>query len=198
MTTNTATADVSSRQGGLGKGINIGIAVSALVALVGIVLWVMQLSGGLVQTGMRDLNTWGLYITLFMFFVGLSAGGLIISSVPKALGVKGFGGISKVAIWTSIVCTVLALIFIVIDMGHPFRAWELFVYSNFSSPLMWDVAVILTYLILSVVYLWATVSHEKGKVSAVALRVISVIALAVAILVHSVTAWIFGLQVAHP
>lgn len=180
-----------------GRGINIGIVAAAVVALAGIALWVVQLSGGLAQTGMRNLDSWGLYITSFMFFVGLSAGGLIISSVPRAFGMKGFGGISKVAVWTSICCTVLAIGFVVIDLGQPLRLWELFAYSNLGSPLMWDIIVLGTYLILSIVYLWATIRFESGKGSERALRVISVIALVCAVLVHSVTAWIFGLQQAH-
>ena len=181
----------------MGKGLNVGIIVAALLTVAGLVLWGVQLSGGLVQTGMRNMDSWGLYITMFMFLVGLSAGGLIISSVPRAFGMKGFGGISKVAVWTSICCTVLAIGFVVIDLGQPLRLWELFAYSNLGSPLMWDIMVLGTYLILSIVYLWATLRAEAGKVSAVALRVISVIALVCAVLVHSVTAWIFGLQQSH-
>ena len=180
-----------------GRGLNIGIAVAAALTVAGLALWFVQLSGGMVQTGMRNLDSWGLYITMFMFLVGLSAGGLIISSVPKAFGMAGFGGVSKVAVWTSICCTVLAIGFVVVDLGQPMRLWELFAYSNLGSPLMWDIVVLGTYLVLSVVYLWATLRAEAGKVSARALRTISVIALACAVLVHSVTAWIFGLQQAH-
>lgn len=177
-----------------GRGLNIGIAVAAAVMVVGIVLWAIQLSGGMVQTGMRNLDSWGLYITSFMFFVGLSAGGLIISSVPKAFGIAGFGGISKVAVMSSIACTVAAIGLVVVDLGQPVRLWELFAYSNLGSPLMWDIVVLGTYLILSCVYLWAQVRADAGKVSHTALRVISVVALVCAVLVHSVTAWIFGLQ----
>ena len=180
-----------------GKGLTIGIAASGVLVVLGIVLWVMQLSGGMVQTAMRNLDSWGLYITMFMFFVGLSAGGLIISSVPKAFGIKGFGGISKVAVMSSIAATVAAIGFVVVDLGQPLRVWELFAYSNLGSPLMWDIIVLATYLILSCVYLWAQVQAERGKVSHTALRVISVVALVCAILVHSVTAWIFGLQQSH-
>ena len=129
-----------------------------------------------------------------MFFVGLSAGGLIISSVPKAFGIAGFGGISKVAVMSSIACTVAAIGMVVVDLGQPARLWELFAYSNLGSPLMWDIVVLGTYLILSCVYLWAQVRADAGKVSHTALRVISVVALVTAVLVHSVTAWIFGLQ----
>ena len=180
-----------------GKGLTIGIGVCAVLAVIGVALWVVQLTGGMVQTAMRNLDSWGLYITMFMFFVGLSAGGLIISSVPKAFGIRGFGGISKVAVMSSIAATVAAIGFVVVDLGQPLRVWELFAYSNLGSPLMWDIIVLATYLVLSCAYLWAQVQAERGKVSATALRVISVVALVCAILVHSVTAWIFGLQQSH-
>lgn len=180
-----------------GTGLKAGIAIAAILTIAGIVCWGVQLAGGMVQTNMRNMDSWGLYITNFMFFVGLSAGGLIISSIPNAFGMKGFGGISKVAIWTSICCTCVAIGFVVVDLGGPARLWELFVYSNLSSPLMWDILVLGTYLILSIVYLWAYLKSEAGKVSHTAIRVISVIALVVAILVHSVTAWIFSLAPAH-
>ncbi len=192
-TTAAVAAKAPAKKGG-GAGLNIAIGVSAVLVAAGLVLWAMQLSGGMVQTAMRNLDSWGLYITGFMFFVGLSAGGLIISSVPKAFGLSGFGGISKVAVMTSIAATVAAIGLVVVDMGQPFRVWELFVYSNLGSPLMWDIIVLMVYLILSCVYLWAQVQAEKGKVGHTALRVISVVALVTAVLVHSVTAWIFGLQ----
>ena len=99
--------------------------------------------------------------------------------------------------WTSITCTCLAIGYVVVDLGGPFRVWELFIYSNLGSPLMWDIIVLFVYLILSIVYLWAQVRHEAGKVSATALRIVSFIALVCAVLVHSVTAWIFSLQQAH-
>ncbi|MBB3171404.1 NrfD/PsrC family molybdoenzyme membrane anchor subunit [Parvibacter caecicola] len=194
-TTAAVAAKAPAKKGG--AGLNIAIGASAVVTAIGIALWAVQMSGGMVQTAMRNLDSWGLYITSFMFFVGLSAGGLIISSVPKAFGLKGFGGISKVAVMTSIAATVAAIGLVVVDMGQPFRVWELFVYSNLGSPLMWDIIVLMVYLILSCVYLWAQIAAEKGKVSHAALRVISVVALVCAVTVHSVTAWIFGLQQSH-
>lgn len=69
-----------------GKGLNIGIAVAAVLTVAGLALWGMQLSGGLVQTGMRNFDSWGLYITMFMFLVGLSAGGLIFSPWVSTTG----------------------------------------------------------------------------------------------------------------
>ena len=165
------------------------MALGALLASVYIA------SSGTAWLSDSEIN--GGNLSVLTVTMSLSAGGLIISSVPKAFGIAGFGGISKVAVFSSIACTVCAIGLVVVDMGQPFRVWELFVYSNMGSPLMWDIIVLATYLILSCVYLWAQLRAERGQMSAVALRVISVVALVCAVLVHSVTAWIFGLQQGH-
>ena len=157
MTENVSAASVAKAPAAKfgGKGLNVAIVVAAILTIAGLALWVFQLMGGMVYTNMRNFDSWGLYITMFMFLVGLSAGGLIISSAPRVFGVEGFGGISKIAVWTSICCTVLAIGFVVVDLGQPLRLWELFAYSNLGSPLMWDIVVLGTYLILSIVYLLA-------------------------------------------
>lgn len=174
----------------------IAIMAVALIAIT-MGLWAYQLMSGLKVTNMRTLDSWGLYITNFMFMVGLSAGGLIISSAPKVFNLKGFEGISKVAIWTSICCTVLAMAFVIIDMGNPLRIWELIASPNVTSPLVWDVAVLTLYLVLSIFYLRNCVRAEKGIAGHLSQKVFSTVALLVAILVHSVTAWVFSLEVSH-
>ena len=107
---------------------------------------------------------------------------------------EGFGGVSKIAVWTSICCTVLAIGFVVIDLGQPLRLWELFVYSNLGSPLMvgHHRAGHVPDPVHRVFVGYAALRGRQG--SAAALRVVSAIALVCAVLVHSVTAWIFGLQ----
>jgi molybdopterin-containing oxidoreductase family membrane subunit len=57
--------------------------------------------------------------------------------------------------------------------------------------------VLSLYRIISIIYLWATLRVENGRGSSGGLRVLSAIALVAAIMVHTVTAWIFGLQIAH-
>lgn len=174
------------------------LGITGILAVAGLALWAYQLSSGLIVTDMRNLSSWGLYITMFMFFIGLSAGGLIIATVPRVFNLRGFKSVSKVAVFSSICCTILATAFVVIDLGRPERVWHLIAYSNFTSPLMWDIIVITTYLIVSIVYLRANLRAEKGQGSEKALKVLSLVALVTAVLVHSVTAWIFGLQIARP
>ncbi len=67
--------------------------IGVLFALMGLgfAAWVYQLSEGLTVTGMNNVNSWGLYIIAFMYFVGLSAGGLIVVAARalKALEQQG-------------------------------------------------------------------------------------------------------------
>ena len=51
------------RSGKGGRGLTVGIAAGAVLAVAGIALWAVQLSGGMAQTAMRNLDSWGLYIT---------------------------------------------------------------------------------------------------------------------------------------
>ncbi|MBQ9042829.1 MAG: polysulfide reductase NrfD [Eggerthellaceae bacterium] len=166
--------------------------VLALLTIVGVACWVFQLVGGLGVTGMSNVTSWGLYICMFMLFVGLSAGGLIVASSAHVFGIESFKPIAKPAVILSTVCICVAAVLILVDLGGIQRFWRLFTGPNFTSPLMWDVCIIVVYLVINILDL---VWMQRGAGDKV--RKLSYVALPVAILVHSVTAWIFGLQIAR-
>ncbi|QGP93107.1 Polysulfide reductase, NrfD [Neomoorella glycerini] len=171
------------------------LGVLLLLSLGGLLAWIYQVANGLVVTGMRNIVSWGLYISAFMFLVGLSAGGLIVSSSATVFNIRQFKPAAKPAILLSAVCIIMAVMFIFVDLGRPDRFFNLLLTPKFNSPLIWDVVVIAVYLAISLYYLWLT---SRPKLEENRYRVISALALPVAILVHSVTAWIFGLQIARP
>ncbi|MDR2197206.1 MAG: polysulfide reductase NrfD [Coriobacteriales bacterium] len=171
------------------------IVILAIITLVGIGAWVYQLANGLAVTGMNNGTSWGLYITCFMFFVGLSAGGLIVASSAAVFGVRQYKQVAKPAVLLSTVCIIAAAAFVLIDLGGVQRVFNLILHPNLTSPLMWDVLVIAIYLIINIVYL-VLMGRRSNVASDRALAITSRLALPVAILVHSVTAWIFGLQIA--
>ncbi len=178
------------------KSLFSGRSLAAIVVLAAVVVaaaccWVWQQMCGLGITGMNNSNSWGLYITAFMFFVGLSAGGLIVASSAHVFGIESFKRVSVPAVITSIVCICCAGAFVLIDLGGVARVWRMLVGLNFTSPLAWDMIVITCYLVINVLDLVWLVRGDERKVA-----VLSRVALPVAILVHSVTAWIFGLQIA--
>ena len=168
------------------------LGIFALLALVGIGCWIYQLANGLAVTGMSNANSWGLYITMFMLFVGLSAGGLIVASSAHVFGIERFKPIAKPAVICSTACICVAAMFVLVDLGGIQRVWRLITGPNALSPLLWDMIIITVYLIINILDL---VWMQKGQEEKV--RKLSYVALPVAILVHSVTAWIFGLQIAR-
>ena len=169
----------------------IGVGVLAAIMVIGFCAYLFQLTQGLCVTGMSNGVSWGLYITCFMFFVGLSAGGLIVASSAHVFGIESFKRVSMPAVITSTVCILCAGAFILIDLGGIQRIWNMFIHLNFTSPLAWDMCVITTYLVINVLdIIWLRRGDERK------VKMLSYVALPVAILVHSVTAWIFGLEIA--
>ena len=167
--------------------------VLGVLALAGVAAWIYQLANGLGVTGMNNGTSWGLYITMFMLFVGLSAGGLIVASSASVFHVERFKRVALPAVILSTVCICLAGMFVLIDLGGIQRVWRILTGPNFASPLLWDVIVITLYLVINVLYLYFMTSKKANPHT---VSVISRVALPVAILVHSVTAWIFALQIA--
>jgi len=193
------------------------IWIAALVALIvlGFGVWIYQVIRGLQVTDMRDNVIWGLYIITFMFFVGLSAGGLIVASAGRLFGVDRFAPIVRLAIVEATVTIATAALLIIPDLGHVQHIYNLFIHAHWLSPMIWDVTVILIYLVLSLLYLWLYTRRDlaaRGSWLALGTKdtgragrdrdhhltyVLAWIALPAAVLVHSITAWIFGLQISR-
>jgi dimethyl sulfoxide reductase membrane subunit len=165
-----------------------------ILMLLGFATWIYQLNAGLVSTGMSNPVSWGLYIIVFAFLVGLSAGGLIVSALAYILKNERLEKIAPLGVVVAVACVIGAMAMIIPDVGHPEKVFNILFSGNVASPLFWDIVILFTYLIIGLVELWLIVrgtAHAK-------LRWMAYLILPVAILVHSVTAWIFGLQVGRP
>jgi dimethyl sulfoxide reductase membrane subunit len=187
--------EVQRRPIGLAQG---WLAALALLLCLGIGAWIYQLTQGLVATGMRDVVSWGLYIFTFAFFVGLSAGGLIMASGAEVFGVESLKPLARIGVLTAAACVAVAGITIIPDLGQPERVFNLFLYPNWSSPLIWDVTIIICYFVFAVVDLFVLTRHRPSLGRTRALRALAYAGLPMAVLLHSITAWIFGLQISRP
>ncbi len=173
----------------------VWITTLAIGLLVGLASFVYQWSNGLGVTGLSNTITWGLYIVAFMFLIGVSAGGLIVVAGAELADSHRFEHINRLAVVCSVAAVATAAGTILPDLGRPERAWKMLVQPHLTSPLVWDMAVLTVYLVIGVVDLWILTRVPVPKKQ---LRVMAIVSLPVAILVHSVTAWIFGLLVARP
>ncbi len=194
----TGTAALRAKANRSARPIAWWYAALVLVMAWGLAAWIDELRVGLAATGMRDVVSWGLYILTFAFFIGLSAGGLIMASSAEVFGIKALKPLSRLGVLSAAACVCVAGLMIIPDLGKPFRILNIFIHPNWSSPLVWDVLIISVYFVFSLVDLFVLQRRARGtsKWRATA-RVLAYIGPPAAILLHSVTAWIFGLQISR-
>jgi molybdopterin-containing oxidoreductase family membrane subunit len=127
--------------------------------LLGVIGWGVyaystQLRDGLVVTGMRDRISWGLYIATFVFFIGISHAGTLISAILRVSHAGWRTPVTRMAEFITVVALVCGASFVLIDLGRPDRILNVVVYGRWQSPIVWDVLAITTYLTASVTYLF--------------------------------------------
>ncbi|MDP2918618.1 MAG: NrfD/PsrC family molybdoenzyme membrane anchor subunit [Dehalococcoidia bacterium] len=132
--------------------------------------WVLQLTGGLGITAMRTPvgPAWGIYIVNFVFFASMAHGGMAISAAVHLLKAEKFKPIARMGEVLTIVSLAMAGLSIIIDMGRPDRAFNMIRFwpeRVGTSPLTWDVTVIVLYLVLSLSFLWLTMRRDLARLA---------------------------------
>ncbi|MEI6679137.1 MAG: NrfD/PsrC family molybdoenzyme membrane anchor subunit [Mariniphaga sp.] len=122
----------------------LGMGLSACIYA-----YYIQWDKGLIVTGLRDYTSWGMYIANFVFFVATSLVGMLISSVLGLIGFKWVKPIARIAEIIAVAFAAIAGLVIVSDMGRPERLPYVFLYGRIQSPIIWDVTVVTTYLVIS-------------------------------------------------
>lgn len=205
-----------------GRSFYISVAILFSIALFAVWTWYHQLETGLGVTGMNRPVFWGIYITNFVFFIGISHAGTLISAILRLCQAEWRRSITRAAE----VITVLVLFFgvfnIIVDLGRPDRAMNVIKHGQFRSPLLWDVTSISTYLMASSIYLllplipdiailrdrkvrfhWLykflsfgwTGTEKQHKRLGIAISVMAVLVIPIAVSVHTVVSWVFGMTV---
>lgn len=130
------------------------VAFLLLVIAWGIYAYSRQLQDGLIVTGMRDRISWGLYITTFVFFIGISHAGTLISAILRVSQAPWRTPITRMAEFITVVALICGALFVIIDLGRPDRVLNVVIYGRWQSPIIWDVLAITTYLTASIAYLF--------------------------------------------
>jgi molybdopterin-containing oxidoreductase family membrane subunit len=125
-----------------------------IICAIGVYAYYRQLRYGLVVTEMRDYASWGIYISNFVFFVAISLVGSLITAVLRLANVHWSTPLTRIAEIIAVSAIVFASIIIVVDMGRPERFYNLLLHPRIQSPIMWDVVVIATYFVISMLLLY--------------------------------------------
>jgi molybdopterin-containing oxidoreductase family membrane subunit len=137
-----------------GRAFYLSLSVLVVIILWAVFAYVQQYRDGLGITGLARPIFWGVYITNFVFFIGISHAGTLISAILRLAKAEWRRSITR----SAEVITVLVLFFgvgnILMDLGRPDRMLNIIQFAQFQSPLLWDVSSISVYLTASSVYLY--------------------------------------------
>lgn len=135
------------------------LLVAGLVALVGIgaFAYATQLRDGLAVTGLAPTGNkvmWGVYITNFVFFIGISHAGTLISAMLRVTKAGWRTPITRMAELITVVALSVGMLMPIVDLGRPDRLLNVIRYGRWQSAILWDFLAISTYLLGSIVYLY--------------------------------------------
>ena len=137
--------------------VSMVLVLSALS--MGIFAWSFQLRHGLEGSGISHPIAWGVYITNFVFWIGIGHAGTLISAVLYLVRAPFRNSIYRASEAMTVFAVMTAGLFPVIHLGRAWFAYWLLPYPNqrelwvnFKSPLLWDVFAISTYMSVSIAF----------------------------------------------
>ena len=131
--------------------LHLWIGFLLIVLGAGAVAYGIVMVKGLSVTNLTDLVPWGLWITIDLSAIALSAGAFTLCAVVYLLGLKQYEPVARTATFIGLIGYTMALLTLLLDIGRPDRFWHAIVYWNTHS-LLWEVSMCLT-LYLSVLAL---------------------------------------------
>ena len=122
---------------------HLWIGFLLLVLAAGMVAYGMVLVKGLSVTNLTDLVPWGLWITIDLSAIALSAGAFLLCAAVYLLGLKRYEPVARTATFIGLIGYSMAILTLLLDIGRPDRFWHALVYWNTHS-LLWEVSMCLT------------------------------------------------------
>jgi Ni/Fe-hydrogenase subunit HybB-like protein len=223
---NVVEQDLLATLNPLGRTGRVWIASLLGVCGMALVAYIYQLASGLHVTAMRDYVSWGAYMTSFVFFIGISHAGTLISAILRVTNAGWRRPITRMAEAITVIALMVGASMVVIDMGRPDRILYLLTHGRLQSPILWDLVSVTTYITGSFLYLYvamipdmpilARAARERGRSPRLvrlyerlslgyretpehrrrltrALGAMAVIIIPVAVSVHTVVSWVFGM-----
>jgi molybdopterin-containing oxidoreductase family membrane subunit len=138
------------------------IAILLVVIGWGLVMYVRQLQLGLGVTGMQRPVYWAIYMVNFIFFIGISHAGTLISAILRVVGAEWRRPITRIAEAITAFALVVGTLQIIIDMGRPDRLLNIFLHGRLQSPILWDVLSVTAYFLGSVTYLYLPIIPDAA------------------------------------
>jgi molybdopterin-containing oxidoreductase family membrane subunit len=202
------------------RGFYVAAAILAAVTLWGIVAYVLQVRYGLGRTGLNRPGYWGIYIICFVFFIGISHAGTLISAILRVSKAEWRRAITRSAELITVLVIGFGAIQPIIDLGRPDRVLNVLFHAQLRSPLLWDVISIGLYFTACTVYLYVPMIPDLAIIRDAGIKaprlyrflalgyrgtpvqrfrlervigVLSIVVIPIAVSVHTVIGWIFAM-----
>jgi molybdopterin-containing oxidoreductase family membrane subunit len=137
------------------------VALLGSVVMAGLGSWFYQMYRGFGMTGIRMPVYWGFYVTNFVFWIGISHAGTLISAILRLVNAGWRRPVTRCAEVITAFALMIGAMFPIIHLGRPWLAFwlipypsERFIWPNFRSPLVWDFFAISSYLTGSLLFLF--------------------------------------------
>src|ERR1700676_1822378 len=150
----------------------ITIFAALSIVILGMVAWGIQVRDGMGVTGLNRPVFWGFYIVDFVFWIGISHAGTLISAILRLTDAGWRKPVTRAAEAITVFCLMIGGMFPIIHLG---RSWLFFwlipypnprlLWPNFRSPLLWDLVAILTYVTGSVIYLYLPLIPDMAQLA---------------------------------
>lgn len=148
---------------------------------------------GMGTTSLSSTIPWGLGVVTYLYFLGLSGGGLLIALLTTVVRKKQFEAFSGVAAWAVLATEIAAGIAIATDLGHWERVYRFILSPNLQSPMAW-MLVFFTALLL--IYCAKILALREGNIARV--HTLTLWSIPVALLFYTINGYIFGMISAQP
>jgi len=183
--------------------------------------FVWQFIKGLGETGMGHPVSWALYLVNFVFFIGISHAGALVSAVLRITHARWGTPFGRAAEAVTVFALAAGPTNILFDLGRSHLFYWVPVHAQFKSPLIWDFTCIMTYFTVSNIFLIVLMIPDIGflrdrfprrrwfynmlsfgwigterqeRILAKTIAILCVAVIPIAVSVHTVVSWVFGMQ----
>jgi molybdopterin-containing oxidoreductase family membrane subunit len=141
-------------------------AVLGVLLLVGGYAMWLRITRGMASTNLTSTTPWGAWVAFYIYFVGLSAGAFLVSTLANVFEVSGMHRIDRDALFAAIVSMVVALLFVWADLGRMDRMYYPFVWRQLTSALSWEVHAYVAYIGILVTELYFSMRYDLARLAA--------------------------------
>ncbi|MFC7044707.1 NrfD/PsrC family molybdoenzyme membrane anchor subunit [Halobacteriaceae archaeon GCM10025711] len=140
------------------------VLLAGLLLVGAYAMW-LRVEGGLASSNLTSVTPWGAWVAFYIYFVGLSAGAFLVSTLANVFNMKGMHKIDRDALLAAIISMVVAMLFVWTDLGRMDRMYHPFLWRQLTSPLSWEVHAYVAYIAVLMTELYFSMRLDLARLA---------------------------------